>query len=67
MTTWLPPPVPVWRPSVMNFSAPSRVCLASAYKSVVMATASRQEAAGWTFTSITPGSGVTLITPIRGS
>ena len=25
-TTWLPPPVPVWRPSIMNLSAPSRVC-----------------------------------------
>ena len=23
-TTWLPPPVPVWRPSIMNFSVPSR-------------------------------------------
>ena len=23
-TMWLPPPVPVWRPSSMNFSAPSR-------------------------------------------
>jgi hypothetical protein len=28
-TTWLPPPVPVWRPSIMNLSAPSRVCRAS--------------------------------------
>ncbi len=23
-TTWLPPPVPVWRPSIMNLSVPSR-------------------------------------------
>jgi hypothetical protein len=28
-TTWLPPPVPVWRPSIMNLSAPSRLCRAS--------------------------------------
>ena len=28
-TTWLPPPVPVCRPSSMNFSVPSRACRAS--------------------------------------
>ena len=28
-TTWLPPPVPVWRPSVMNLSVPSRAWRAS--------------------------------------
>jgi hypothetical protein len=27
--TWLPPPVPVWRPSSMNFSVPRRVRRAS--------------------------------------
>ena len=26
---WLPPPVPVWRPSIMNLSVPSRDCRAS--------------------------------------
>jgi hypothetical protein len=32
-----------------------------------MATISSQLCAGWMFTSMTPGSGVTLIMPIRGS
>ena len=30
IVTWLPPPVPVWRPSSMNFSVPSRASRASA-------------------------------------
>ena len=33
----------------------------------VMSTASRQFCAGWMLISITPGSGVTLITSTRGS
>ena len=28
-TMWLPPPVPLWRPSIMNFSVPSRAWRAS--------------------------------------
>ena len=40
---------------------------ASSYRPKVMSTASRQFCAGWTLISITPGSGVTLITSTRGS
>ena len=31
-TMWLPPPVPVWRPSSMNFSVPRRLSRACAYR-----------------------------------
>ena len=34
-TKWLPPPVPVWRPSVMNFSADRRVSNAAWYRNSV--------------------------------
>ena len=36
-TIWLPPPVPVCRPSSMNFSVASRDCRASSYRVVVLA------------------------------
>src|ERR1700709_1714373 len=66
-TTWLPPPVPVWRPSTRERVAPGRVRGASSYRNVVVWTASRQVAAGWMLISSTPGSGVTLMTSTRGS
>ena len=40
---------------------------ASSYSALVMSTCSRQFLAGWILTSITPGSGVTLMTLMRGS
>ena len=65
-TKWLPPPVPVWRPSSMNFSVDSRVSCADWYRCVVWSTSS-QPWAGWMLTSITPGSGVTRSVARRGS
>ena len=59
MTTWLPPPVPTWRPSTLNFSVAKPASRASSYSAALCATCSDQEATGWTLTSITPGSGVT--------
>src|SRR5574341_1257314 len=44
--TWLPPPVPVWRPSSMNFSVPSRESRASSYRAVVFSVSSFQDRAG---------------------
>ena len=58
-TKWLPPPVPVWRPSVLNFSDDRRVSSAASYRNSVCATSSAQLCTGCTLTSITPGSGVT--------
>jgi hypothetical protein len=58
---WFPPPVPVCRPSSMNFSVPSRVSRASSYRISVFFTRSSQEVTGCVFTSMTPGSGVTPI------
>ena len=49
----------------MNFSVPSREVRAASYKTVVFWTRSRQFVTGWTLTSITPGSGVTLIRSTR--
>jgi hypothetical protein len=66
-TKWLPPPVPVWRPSVMNFSADRRVSNAAWYRNSVCSTSSPQLWAGWMLTSITPGSGVTCSSFRRGS
>ena len=54
-TKWLPPPVPVWRPSIMNFSVVSRLWRAASYRCVVRSTSSSQPADGWMFTSMTPG------------
>ena len=45
-TTWLPPPVPVWRPSVMNLSVPSRDQPRLFVKRRGGLTACRQERAG---------------------
>ena len=59
ITTWLPPPVPTWRPSSMNFSVARPTWRASSYSSSPRCTISLQLDAGCTFTSITPGSGVT--------
>ena len=39
-TKWLPPPVPVWRPSSMNFSVDRRVSRAAWYRCVVWSTSS---------------------------
>ncbi len=66
-TMWLPPPVPVWRPSSMNFSVPRRVSRASSYSAVVFSVSSFHDSAGWMLTSMTPGSGVTANWPMRGS
>jgi len=67
MVMWLPPPVPVWRPSSMNFSVARRVWCASSYRAVVVSTSDDQSDCGWMLTSITPGSGVTDRTFRRGS
>ncbi|MNT08795.1 hypothetical protein D3C72_1435490 [compost metagenome] len=66
-TKWLPPPVPVWRPSAMNFSVDRRVSNAASYRNSVWSTRSAQLLAGWMLTSMTPGSGVTCNTFRRGS
>ena len=66
-TKWLPPPVPVWRPSSMNFSVVSRLCRAASYRCVVRSTSSSQFDDGWMLTSMTPGSGVTRKLLRRGS
>ncbi len=57
---WLPPPVPECRPSSSNFSVPSPSWRASSSRPSARSTSSSQVALGWMFTSITPGSGVTL-------
>ena len=67
ITMWLPPPVPVWRPSVMNFSADRRLSNAAWYRNSVWSTRSRQLVTGWMFASITPGSGVICSIFTRGS
>ena len=67
-TMWLPPPVPVCRPSSRNFSVPSRVL--SAPRRRASRSARRSPAswcAGCMLTSMTPGSGVTLRWLSRGS
>ena len=58
-STWLPPPVPVWRPSSMNFSVPRRASARVLVERRGRRPSSSQLDAGWTLTSITPGSGVT--------
>ncbi len=60
-------PVPVCRPSSMNFSVDSRDCRASSYSTSVLAQSSSHDDAGCTLTSMTPGSGVTFSTRTRGS
>jgi hypothetical protein len=51
----------------MNFSVPRPDWRASSYSVSVVAISARQVAAGWMFTSMTPGSGVTMSTFRRGS
>ena len=64
---WLPPPVPLCRPSIAKVSVPSRQVRAMAYSVWVSSASSVQLEVGCRFTSITPGSGVTSRFLIRGS
>ena len=64
---WLPPPVPLCRPSRPNVSVPRRHWRAVSYRLAVSSANSVQLDVGCTLTSITPGSGVTISTLARAS
>ena len=56
---WLPPPDPSCRPSSMYFSACSPTWSAASKTCSICSAQARPLRVGWTFTSRTPGSGVT--------